>query len=197
MSKPSNSPESPVLNDPIKPATRAARRAFSLIETVISVAIVATVMISLLAMLPLGIDSLSEAKETDIQARIMQSIISEVQMTGWTINESFEANLRDKFPTQVRYFDDEGNEVESGSHPRRIYAARVRMERRGRELPGEGTHINESAENPFLRTVVVEITGIPSADPSFFDNPANASRIQVMTATVVSTEPISDGDSSS
>ena len=196
MSKTSKTPELLGLDGPINPRTRGNRGAFSLIETVIAVAIVATVMISLLAMLPLGIDSLSEAKETDIQARIMQSIISEVQMTGWTIDESFEANLRDKFPTQVRYFDDEGNEVDSGSHPRRIYAARVRMERRGRELPGDGTHINESAENPFLRTVVVEITGIPSADPSFFDNPANSQRIQVMTATVVSTEPISEGDSS-
>lgn len=177
-------------------ADSSAQSAFSLVETVIAVAIVATVMVALLAMLPIGLDSLLEAKKTDIQARIMQSIISEVQMTGWKLDETFEADLRDKFPTQVRFFDDEGNEVSGSSHPNRIYTARVRMDKKGPELPGDGTHIQGGAVNPFLRTIIIEITSLPQANSGFFDDPGNANRIKVMTSTVVSTEPIEEGSSS-
>ncbi|MEM0895962.1 MAG: Verru_Chthon cassette protein B [Verrucomicrobiota bacterium] len=173
--------------------TKAPRnRGFSLVETVIAVAIVATVMISLLAMLPVGLDSLSEAKKTDIQARIMQTIVSEVQMTGWKLNEGFEANLATKFPSQVRYYDDEGNELETDDHRLRIYTARVRMLPSGFQLPGEAAHIKNLPVNPFLRTLLVEITSIPGVDTSFFDDPLNSGRFLVMTQTVVSTEPIEE-----
>ncbi|MEM9479028.1 MAG: Verru_Chthon cassette protein B [Verrucomicrobiota bacterium] len=161
-----------------------------MIETVIAVAIVATVMISLLAMLPVGLDSLSEAKKTDIQARIMQSIVSEVQMTGWGLDDGFRADLVTKFPDEVRFYDDEGNELDGDVHRLRIYTARVRMQPNGFQLPGAASHINGQPVNPFLRTIIVEITSIPGVDASFFDNPDNVGRFLVMTQTVVSTEPI-------
>ena len=68
---------------PTFPLPRPRRQGFSLVEVTVAMGIVATVLVALLALLPYGMDSIREAKSTQVQARIANEIISELQVADW------------------------------------------------------------------------------------------------------------------
>ena len=71
------------MRSPISKKTRGnfcADCAFTLIETVLAIGIVATVLIALLGLLPSGSKILGEAGRATVGARIAQQLIGEVQL---------------------------------------------------------------------------------------------------------------------
>ncbi|MFN0129048.1 MAG: Verru_Chthon cassette protein B [Verrucomicrobiales bacterium] len=82
------------------------RRGFSLVEVTVAMGIVATVLVALLALLPYGMDSIREAKSTQVQARIANEIISEIQVADWGSEPAYK-KLAD-YDGTIRRYDSEG-----------------------------------------------------------------------------------------
>lgn len=131
----------------------AGSRANTLIEVVFALAILATVMVSLMGMLSRGFGTIRKAADLATEIRIARLLQSEVQEMNW---ENAVA-LADS----NRFFDDQGMEIEADDH-RRIYVAKVIVDPYGAAdavLPGDtAADISRSGD---LRRVVVRISAIP------------------------------------
>ena len=58
-------------------------KGFTLVETVLALGIVATVMVTLMALLPTGMDIMKEAGTNTVGARIANQLVSEVQLSDY------------------------------------------------------------------------------------------------------------------
>lgn len=94
------------------PAQPLARHhlGFSLVEVTVAMGIVATVLVALLALLPYGMDSIREAKSTQVQARIANEIISEIQVADWGSEPTYK-KLGD-YDGMIRHYDSEGTLID-------------------------------------------------------------------------------------
>ena len=144
-------PTTPVRN------SRARRcLAFTLVETVIAIGIVATVMVALLGLLPSGVEIMSEAGRGTVGARIAQQLIGEVQLAEFDDVNTFNG--------KERYYDDMGTEVKSFDAPRRVYTARIEVASEKPSVPG-------SIESEFLQRVVIKVSDRPIS-PDFGEESA-------------------------
>jgi len=89
---------------------RRSARGFSLVEVTVAMGIVATVLVSLLALLPYGMDSIREAKSTQVQARIANEIISELQVADWGAGPTY-SKLKE-YDEVIRGYDAEGTQID-------------------------------------------------------------------------------------
>ena len=131
--------------------TRARRRpgdesGFSLVEVVIALGIVATVMVALLALLPLGMDALRESADLTVQSRIAQDLIGDVQQADWDTLE--------RYRNELRYFDGEGTTLETAGSGQRLYSAKIEFPDTPIRLPGLG-------QNRYTRKVVIKVAFTP------------------------------------
>ena len=130
-----------------------ADRAFTLIETVLAIGIVATVLIALLGLLPTGSRILSEAGRGTVGARIAQQLIGEVQLAEFEDIELFN--------NKQRYYNDMGTELQSsGNH---VYTARIEVESGNPEIPG-------AKASEYLKRVIIKVSNDPGK-PDFSDPP--------------------------
>ena len=130
-------------------ANTCRRSAFTLVETVIAVGIVATVMLVMVSLLPLGISTLRDASVRAADARIVQSLVGVYQMQDWSAVEQQEAaGLYKDF-----YFDEKGLAVER-TDPSQLYTARV-------VIGGPPVVPGDTIENPFMRRMGIEISDRP------------------------------------
>jgi len=81
-----------------------------LVEVTVAMGIVATVLVALLALLPYGMDSIREAKSTQVQARIANEIISELQVADWGIGPTYSKLAQ--YDEVVRGYDSEGTQID-------------------------------------------------------------------------------------
>lgn len=100
----------------------SARRAgFTLAEVMIAMGIVASVMVALLGMIPLGVRSVREAANLAICGRISQEVINNIQQAPWS-------NIKDSFDGKTFKFDHEGFLLTAKSRETvATYEARVRL----------------------------------------------------------------------
>ncbi|MFP6873050.1 MAG: Verru_Chthon cassette protein B [Verrucomicrobiales bacterium] len=146
------------MRSPISKKTRGnfcADCAFTLIETVLAIGIVATVLIALLGLLPSGSKILGEAGRATVGARIAQQLIGEVQLA--------EFEDIDQLFTKERYYNDMGTELSGIGTLQTVYTARVEIERGNPEIPG-------AKESKYLRRVIVKVSNAPGK-PDFSDPP--------------------------
>ena len=155
------------------PAIAIGRRGgFSLIETVLATAITASVILGLLALLPLGLDTLRVASVRTSEARIRQAVVSNYKMLDWDEIE----NQANGGAGRDFFFDERGTEV-AASDENRIFGARVWV---GDLLTLSG----DVTENGFLRKLEIRIADHPEQDDAFTE-PIN---YRTISATVVKTE---------
>lgn len=90
---------------------------FSLPEVAIATAIAALGIITLLGLLPTGLDNVRQAGNNVAIARIYQQMVTEIQSADWgTQSGGIWSNLR-KYEDARRYFDSEGTILNrSGNH---------------------------------------------------------------------------------
>lgn len=144
---------------------------FSLVEVTIAMAIAAVAIITLLGLIPQGMKTMQEAGDQAIEARIHQSILSEIQLTPFESVSGGGSPIR-KFDNTERFYDTQGEEIESSRRGEleHIYSARIRIPDPGDELPvsvgGEkyngvdfGGGVNEN-----LRLVVIEVAAVGGRD---------------------------------
>ena len=96
------------------------RRGFTLAEVMIAMGIVATVMVGLLGMIPLGVRSVREAANLTITGRIAQEVIGNIQQANWK-------DIVKSFDNRVLYFDNEGFLIRNGGQTTPTFQARVKL----------------------------------------------------------------------
>ena len=122
---------------------------FTLVETVVAVGIVATVMLAMVSLIPLGMGTLKDAAVRAADARIVQSLVSIYQMQDWA---SVEQQATSGSPREF-YFDEKGVAVEK-EDPNLLYTARV--------IIGDPPVVpGDDLTNPYLRKMEIEISDRP------------------------------------
>ena len=143
-------PESP----PRSPSSRASQRSgFSLVELVLAIGIVSFAFLALFALVPAGLTTFRQTMNTTIGSQIVHRIINEAQQTDYPALISA--------PLSERYFDDQGNEVQTIENS--VYTAQVTVTA-PTTLPNTSTPDSTS-----LATVVVKLASNPGHHPSPFD----------------------------
>lgn len=158
-------------------------RGFSLVEVTIAMGITAIAMVSIMGMLPRGMQTMQRANDKAIEARIHQQILGELQLTPWESATRGGSSPIDGYHKTVRYYDDQGIELlESQKGGREhVYTARVNLPKKGEALPpsvGGGTYKGidvpgeDSSNKKLMRLVIVEVTSI--VDPTFLSSPSTS-----------------------
>ena len=140
-------------------------------EVTIAMAIAAVAIITLLGLIPQGMKTMQEAGDQAIEARIHQSILSEIQLTPFESVGGGGSPIRE-FDNTERFYDTQGEEIEADRRGEleHIYSARIRIPDPGDDLPvsvgGEnyagvdfGGGVNEN-----LRLVVIEVAAVGGRD---------------------------------
>jgi uncharacterized protein (TIGR02598 family) len=164
--------------------TARTRKGFSLVETVMAVGITATVVITILALVPVGMRSLQESTLQMADARIIQTIAGRYQMKDWdyvlteTKATDWEAVLESTAATEF-FFDDNGTEIQStDSQFAKYHAFTARaVVVPAHLLPGD------TVVNANLRQVMIRITG-NLLNPEAFTKPEYYRQHQTLIARI-------------
>lgn len=168
------------MNTPKKPRT-SLRSGFSLVEVTIAVAIAALGFITLLGLLPSGINMARQAAQMSTGARIMQKLSGEMQSVSWE-------DITWTGYSPLRYFTSEGTEILAGqaADPKELaaqlaYVASIQLPDQPLDvmLPGGAAGTKAAAQH--VRRVRICVAS--SNDPSF--NFASASPMRVTATTAL------------
>lgn len=140
---------------------------FTLVEVTIALGIAAFGIVSVLGLLPQGLDQVRKASDLGAEARIYQQITQNIAQVEWE-EGSGEAAAAAETNTRRYHFDHMAQQiVGQGSSPRVAYVADLRVEPAGVVLPG-----GEADSN--LRRIFIRLlkTAIADADLDETDGPA-------------------------
>jgi len=107
-------------------STRLRAGAFTLAEVALSMGIAAVCLMTLLAMLPYGLDTLRTSANRQAEARMSQTIVAYYQMTTW-VKQTPTGSRSIDLGSRTFYFDQTGTEISSPSDPDRAYAVDARV----------------------------------------------------------------------
>lgn len=171
---------------------------FSLVEVTIAMAIAAIGILSVIGLIPQGMDTMRKATDQAIEGRIHQQILSELQMADFDALDT--AYVGAGGPLQF-YYDDQGEEIgDSGSGAIRdgaihVYTARVSVPKAiGGSLPesvGGAAYSGFSFDggnekNVYARPVLVEVAAVGNQGVDFkFDEDDNRRAISTYQSTLV------------
>jgi len=142
--------------------------AFSLVEVVLAVGIMALGVVTILGLLPHGMEISRKTANELAETRIIEQLVAELQSSEWDDIEGAKQTIS----AQTRYFDDQGLELaetDSDLEALVTYVARVRVPDLNVRLPTNATAISE---NQNLRRVTIEVASVPLTNFNFDDPPA-------------------------
>jgi uncharacterized protein (TIGR02598 family) len=150
--------------------TACRKAAFSLVEVVLAVGIMALGVVTILGLLPHGMEMSRKTANEQAETRIVDQLIGEVQAGNWAtmggvVNQGSAQQV-------LKFFDDQGLEVGSGlgNIDTMVYLARARLADNTEITRGAMIPSNSNLANPFLRRVLVEVA--VTQDQRFnFDQP--------------------------
>lgn len=134
---------------PFVSVRRNVQRGFSLVEITMAIGIVAFAFVAIFGLVPIGLNTFREAMDTSVRAQIVQRVVFEAQQTDPKTLES-RADV-------LRYFDDEGTEVEPEAS---IYTTTM-------ALLSE-TELPETAISQNIMTLTVKVAHNPAHAPNPF-----------------------------
>lgn len=138
---------------------RHARCGFTLVETVLALAIVAGAVLSIVAMLPIGMEDLRQSYMKQAEARIIQTFIADYEMKSWG-KAGASMTLADK----TLYFDQRGTVVPKAGAFEHTITAKATMQKDWPKLSGDPT------PSRHVRRLDVKITSHVN-DPQAFNDP--------------------------
>jgi uncharacterized protein (TIGR02598 family) len=144
---------------------RSRVRAFSLVEIVISLAVISFTFVTLIGLLGVGSLSFRNANTTSVATQIGQRVINELQQTDFTdLTNGAPSGVGAVFTKQtpagqsVRYFDDQGDEIVTQSEfTKSVYQVNTRIAA-ATLLPQTA---GSTVYNPDLATVTVQVANAP------------------------------------
>lgn len=159
----------------------SSRSGFSLVEVVLATGIMALGVVTILGLLPHGLELTRKTANEQAETRIVDLIVGELQSMNW-------GGMTDG-QTQVRYFDDQGLELlqPSGEQFKMSlnYVAQVRVPELDVKLPtndGDG----QRQINQGLRRVIIKLISAPLPDFNF-DEPTSAIPVKTFTQLIANT----------
>lgn len=163
------------------------RAAFSLVEVVLAVGIMSLGVVTILGLLPHGMNISRDTANELAETRIIDQIVGELQAGDW---ETLSGVLTAGNSGVRRFFDDQGLEVAQGSSNLAdvlSYVVRVRAPDattyNGYMMPPGSTGGAVSQPNMNLRRVVVELVSVPLQNFNF-DSPPAGTRVKRFTQLV-------------
>lgn len=168
----------------MKAAFPESKRGFSLVEVTIAMAIAAVALVTLIGMLPQGMDTMREAGDMAIEARIHQQILSEMQMASFDKMSSYDG-VEFFYDAQGEELGDtmSGSDSDARGSFEHIYSARATVpEVSGGPLPGsvgggnfQGVSFDQnSGTSDRLRMVLIEVAAVGGRAGNFdWDDPVN------------------------
>ncbi len=128
---------------------RSTLSAFTLAEVMIAMGIVASVMVALLGMIPLGVRTVREATNLTISGRIAQEVISNIQQSNW-------ADVLKNYDKKKFTFDNEGFAIRTGNNAVQTFEARV-------IIPPQAVKIGKTEYDlNTLKKILVEVEFTPA-----------------------------------
>lgn len=142
------------------------RAAFSLVEVVLALGIMAFGLVPLMALLPIGLKVHRQAIDATVSSQIVARVAQEAQQMDYS-------NLPDGASQPLTYcFDDQGNLLATGNSlglftsckdPKRIYDVKATVNKIA-DLPGD----HPATRSPSLARIQIDIAANAAANPSVF-----------------------------
>lgn len=155
-----------------------SHRGFSLVEVVLAVGIMALGVVTILGLLPHGLEMSRKTANEQAETRILDQIVGEMQTTKWS--------SVDKLGRQTRYFDDQGLEITNGNQDFDIllsYVAEVNVPDADVKLPTNRDGVDVSHN---LRRVMVKLIAAPLKNFDF-NSPTPGVSVKVFTQLIANT----------
>jgi len=136
---------------PLTPVSVLDRRrgGFSLVEVTMAIGIIAVALIPLFALMPAGMSLHLEAIDTTVSSQIIDKITRDLIQTDFEQVRLMETN-----PPPIRFFDDQGNEVDE-SATFRLYDVQVKI---------TSANLSGATNVGTLVRVTIDIARNPNAD---------------------------------
>lgn len=168
---------------------RAPRKnGFSLPEVTIAVGITSLGILTLLGLIPQGLDMARDGSRSLSEIRIVQQIVGEAQLSDWA--KYMEEN-GPAAPSRVnRCFDDQGVEIPRGSPDmdmRLAYVARLEVQDGDVPMPGDSTSTASSGTSQDICRLKIEVAS--STNPEFNFARGSSRLVKVHTTLVSRTTP--------
>ena len=164
----------------MKLTEKYSERGFSLVEVTVAMAIAAVAVVSILGLLPQGLETMREAGDEAIKARIHQQILNEIQMTPFKAKQT-DSPIEDYNGLEL-FYDQQGEELETSDEGsfEHIYSARVTIPKSGDSFPNSVTDESEGSKkfdgmrfaekadvNEYIRPVIVEVAAVGGIGKNF------------------------------
>lgn len=157
---------------------------FSLVEVVLAVGIMALGVVTILGLLPHGLEMSRKTANEMAEARIIEHIVGEMQSTDWQSLSTY--------GQQKRFFDDQGLELPNLSSAEARFAlnyvVRVDVPALDVRLP---TNNATAAADQNLRRVTIRMVAAPLPDFNF-DNPPAGVPVKNFTQLIANMSPLVD-----
>ncbi len=138
------------------------RRAFSLIEVALAIAITGFAVVAIVGVVPIGLESFRKTKNVSVASQISRQIFSQIQTATFAALTNSNGQPAWRLPAQpnsttlVRYFDEQGTELPSATNSVYQVNVRVLISTPFLQVPA-GTPL----PNPDLATVTIQVAFNP------------------------------------
>ncbi|MEM0895518.1 MAG: Verru_Chthon cassette protein B [Verrucomicrobiota bacterium] len=142
---------------------RPPARGFTLAEVILSMGIIASVSIPMVALLALGLENMRESKGDFMKARIEKHLSSMVTQANWG-----ETNLLKDFDSMEWEYDGQGTPIEDRGDVDPIYVARVGIDAPAPGAPPEGLLMpGSTTPSREMKRVTITISDRPGLENPF------------------------------